>query len=154
MSELKINQIGGLPPPRENRKNPSRGRVFSGQGLSPCLDTFQGGGLQPHVVCYDSYNKKAKENVCGTLTTNAGDSGQCGSFGVFEKDKQKKYRIRKLTPKECFRLQGWSDIYFKRAELVNSNAQLYKQAGNGVTVDVIYNIAKNIPDFSECKENG
>lgn len=45
--------------------------------------------------------------------------------------------IRKLTPKECFRLQGWEDIYFERAEMVNSDSQLYKQAGNGVTVTVI-----------------
>lgn len=52
--------------------------------------------------------------------------------------------IRKLTPRECFRLQGWSDEYFNRAELVNSDSQLYKQAGNGVTVPVIYEIAKRI----------
>lgn len=45
--------------------------------------------------------------------------------------------IRKLTPKECFRLQGWSDGYFEKAEFVNSNSQLYKQAGNGVTVNVV-----------------
>lgn len=52
--------------------------------------------------------------------------------------------IRKLTPRECFRLQGWSDEYFDRAELVNSDNQLYKQAGNGVTVPVIYEIAKRM----------
>lgn len=52
--------------------------------------------------------------------------------------------IRKLTPRECFRLQGWSEEYFDRAELVNSNSQLYKQAGNGVTVLVIYEIAKRM----------
>ena len=45
--------------------------------------------------------------------------------------------IRKLTPKECFRLQGWTDDYFERAAFVNSDSQLYKQAGNGVTVNVI-----------------
>ena len=50
--------------------------------------------------------------------------------------------IRKLTPKECFRLQGWEDIYFERAEMVNSDSQLYKQAGNGVTVNVIEAIAR------------
>ena len=50
--------------------------------------------------------------------------------------------LRKLTPKECFRLQGWTDEYFERAALVNSDSQLYKQAGNGVTVPVIYEIAK------------
>lgn len=50
--------------------------------------------------------------------------------------------IRKLTPKECFRLQGWSDDYFEKAQFVNSDSQLYKQAGNGVTVNVIEAIAR------------
>ena len=53
-----------------------------------------------------------------------------------------KYRIRKLTPKECFRLQGWTDDYFEKAQQFNSDSQLYKQAGNGVTVNVIEAIAK------------
>lgn len=52
--------------------------------------------------------------------------------------------IRRLTPKECFRLQGWIDDYFKKAEFVNSDSQLYKQAGNGVTVNVIRAIAEKI----------
>ena len=52
--------------------------------------------------------------------------------------------IRKLTPKECFRLQGWTDDYFEKAEFVNSDSQLYKQAGNGVTVNVIEAIARNM----------
>lgn len=45
--------------------------------------------------------------------------------------------IRKLTPKECFRLQGWTDDYFEKAKFVNTDSQLYKQAGNGVTVNVV-----------------
>lgn len=52
--------------------------------------------------------------------------------------------IRKLTPKECFRLQGWSDDYFEKAQFVNSDSQLYKQAGNGVTVPVIKAIAEKM----------
>ena len=52
--------------------------------------------------------------------------------------------IRKLTPKECFRLQGWTDDYFEKAEFVNSDSQLYKQAGNGVTVPVIQKIAERM----------
>ena len=55
-------------------------------------------------------------------------------------------RIRKLTPKECFRLQGWTDEYFARAEQMCSDAQLYKQAGNGVTVNVIQAIAERLID--------
>ena len=59
--------------------------------------------------------------------------------------------IRKLTPKEYFRLQGWTDDYFEKAQFINSNSQLYKQAGNGVTVNVIETIAKklNYPEKSD-----
>lgn len=53
-------------------------------------------------------------------------------------------KIRKLTPRECFRLQGWTDGYIDRAMMVNSDSQLYKQAGNGVTVNVVEAIAKRI----------
>lgn len=52
--------------------------------------------------------------------------------------------IRKLTPKECFRLQGWSDDCFEKAQFVNSDSQLYKQAGNGVTVTVIEAMARKM----------
>ena len=60
-------------------------------------------------------------------------------------DKYKSFvSIRRLTPKECFRLQGWTDDYFAKAQLVNSDSQLYKQAGNGVTVNVICAIAEKM----------
>ncbi|MCD7751915.1 MAG: DNA cytosine methyltransferase [Lachnospiraceae bacterium] len=55
-------------------------------------------------------------------------------------------RIRRLTPKECFRLQGFSDDLYEKAAAVNSDAQLYKQAGNGVTVPVVYAIGRKIVD--------
>lgn len=54
------------------------------------------------------------------------------------------YRIRKLTPRECFRLQGFPDWAFDRASAVNSDSQLYKQAGNSVTVNVIHAIASQL----------
>lgn len=54
------------------------------------------------------------------------------------------FRIRKLTPLECFRLQGFPDDLFYKAQEVNSNSQLYKQAGNSVTVNVIEAIAKEL----------
>ena len=53
---------------------------------------------------------------------------------------------RFLTPKEWFRTQGFPDEYFERATRVNSNSQLYKQAGNSVTVNVIYEIAKRLKE--------
>ena len=53
-------------------------------------------------------------------------------------------KVRKLTPKECWRLQGFPDWAFERAAKVNSNSQLYKQAGNSVTVNVIEAITKEL----------
>lgn len=50
------------------------------------------------------------------------------------------FRIRKLTPKECWRLMGFDDTDFEKAEAVNSNAQLYKQAGNSIVVPVLEHI--------------
>lgn len=55
-----------------------------------------------------------------------------------------KLRIRKLTPKECWRLMGFTDESFDKAEKVNSNAQLYKQAGNSIVVTVLMNIFKEL----------
>ena len=55
-------------------------------------------------------------------------------------------RIRRLTPKECFRLQGFTDDLFEKAAAVNSDAQLYKQAGNGVTVNVVCSIGRKLMD--------
>jgi len=56
------------------------------------------------------------------------------------------FRIRRLMPKEAFRLQGFPDSYFNKAQAVNSDSQLYKQAGNSVSVPVIYEIAKRLGD--------
>lgn len=53
-------------------------------------------------------------------------------------------RIRKLTPKECWRLMGFNDEEFEKAQAVNSNAQLYKQAGNSIVVNVLEGILKNL----------
>lgn len=63
------------------------------------------------------------------------------AYAVWYEKEQCYIVVRKLTPKECFRLQGWTDDYFEKAAFVNSDSQLYKQAGNGVTVTVVYDIA-------------
>ena len=54
------------------------------------------------------------------------------------------YRIRKLTPKECWRLMGCTGEDFHKAEQINSNSQLYKQAGNAIVVDVLEAIFKQM----------
>lgn len=57
-------------------------------------------------------------------------------------------RIRRLTPKECFRLQGFADEQFDQAAAVNSETQLYKQAGNAVTVNVVEAIGRHIKEVA------
>ena len=53
-------------------------------------------------------------------------------------------RIRKLTPKECWRLMGFDDEDFEKAQKVNSDTQLYKQAGNSIVVDVLVDIFREM----------
>lgn len=60
-------------------------------------------------------------------------------------------KIRKLTPREAWRLQAIEDKYFDKAAAVNSDAQLYKQAGNSVTVSVVYAIALKIKEICETE---
>lgn len=93
---------------------------------------------------------EVKEATANTLDTscNQGIFVQSSDglivYAVWYEKLQCYIAIRKLTPKECFRLQGWADDYFEKAAFVNSDSQLYKQAGNGVTVNVICEIAKKL----------
>lgn len=89
-------------------------------------------------------------SVANTLDTSCNQgifvkvSDELTVYAVWYEKYQCYIAIRKLTPKECFRLQGWTDDYFEKAQFVNSDSQLYKQAGNGVTVSVIKAIAKRM----------
>ena len=88
--------------------------------------------------------------IASTLDTSCNQgifvqvSDELTVYAVWYEKYQCYIAIRKLTPKECFRLQGWSDDYFEKAQFVNSDSQLYKQAGNGVTVSVIKAIAEKL----------
>lgn len=82
------------------------------------------------------FNKGGVHNIAPTLTKS---SYQENNFLKIEG-----VSIRKLTPRECWRLQGFPDWAFDKAQKINSNSQLYKQAGNSVTVNVIEEIAKRL----------
>lgn len=90
------------------------------------------------------------QEIANTLDTSCNQgifvrvSEELVVYAVWYEKYQCYIAIRKLTPKECFRLQGWTDDYFEKAEFVNSDSQLYKQAGNGVTVNAIKAIAENL----------
>ncbi|MGJ0961689.1 DNA (cytosine-5-)-methyltransferase [Faecalicoccus pleomorphus] len=93
------------------------------------------------------YNHRVKDDdFIGTLTTNCGNVVHCGCFGTKENNDKDGIRIRKLTPKECWRLMGFKDSDFEKAEKVNSNTQLYKQAGNSIVKQVLMAIFKQMID--------
>lgn len=58
-------------------------------------------------------------------------------------------QIRRLTPRECWRLQGFTDEMYDRAAAVNSESQLYKQAGNSVTIPVVTAVGRRIVEIQE-----
>lgn len=111
-------------------------RVYEINGLAPTLSTMQGGGQEPKIIQRGhGYNQGGEHEIAPTLTSNSYHENNHLSDG---------FRIRKLTPRECWRLQGFPDWSFDKAQEVNSNSQLYKQAGNSVTVNVIAAIAKEL----------
>ena len=146
MSELKqVGQLYGT----DKEPNPQAGRVYDVTGISPTLDTCSGGNRMPKIKvkpCLTPEREEKRQNGRRFKETDEPMFTLTGQdkHGVLIDD-DKEVRIRKLTPRECFRLQGFPDDYFDRAQAVNSDSQLYKQAGNSVTVNVIYDIAKRLP---------
>ena len=153
--ELKSVRLGGVFDTEKSKHQ--AGSVWDKEGLSPTLDTMQGGWRQPCIlvkennkagykVAYEgdginisSRMKWKRGNVqkqsCQTITTSGGNDR-----GVVTTD----YRIRKLTPRECFRLMGFDDSDFDKVEGKLSNTQLYKQAGNSIVVNVLEEIYKHL----------
>lgn len=148
-------------------------RVYDPNGLSPTLHTMGGGSQEPKVViepfnttmnghsfaittrtpsCYlPRHVKESKATLIKVTETEPLEQERRGH--VFEEAKgcasdqgvfTENLKIRKLTPRECWRLQSYPEWAFDKAAEVNSDSQLYKQAGNSVTVSVIYEIAKRL----------
>lgn len=137
---------------------PQAGRIYSVNGVSPTMDTCSGGNRMPKIMIknntkqgyLDAYegdgvytNTSTKrgtvqKDMIQTLTTFQ-DKGV-----VVKDEKNNNLRIRKLTPKEYWRLMGFDDEDFEKASKVNSNTQLYKQAGNSIVVNVLEAIFKNL----------
>ena len=188
-----INQVGNIGKSDNFGGNPQVTRVYDINGISPTLNTMQGGGREPKIVIpvltpdreekrqngrrfktngepmftittQDRHGVLVKEATKqGYAVADVGDSinfshpnsktrrGRVGkniANTLLTSDEQgvvlSDYKIRKLTPRECWRLQGFPDWTFDKAQAVNSNSQLYKQAGNSVTVNVIEEIAKRL----------
>jgi DNA (cytosine-5)-methyltransferase 1 len=169
-----VIQIGNVMP-TATRDNPNQGRVYDPDGLAPCLNKMEGGGREPMIIeprpCLtpDRPEKRqngrrfkepnepmftlTKQDVHGVLMTqkritrvtdNAGTltaknpSTSCGNYTP-------NTRIRRLTPRECMRLQGVSDdITDKLIAAGISDTQMYRAAGDACSVPVVYAIAERI----------
>ena len=122
-------------------------RLYNPDGISPTLTGCTGGNHAPKIAYLVYSATRGKTRSAGprfrsldqpvfTLTTNE-------KHGLLEIDGAV-WRIRALTPRECWRLQGRTDSEFEAAQAVNSDTQLYKQAGNSVTVPVIQAFAEEL----------
>lgn len=170
-----IKRLGNLYD--ENAGGARAGNVYAPDGLSPTLQTAQGGNRQPliftnePVICRsigrDPDNPSNREKGCNTeQTLELKKDGMSNTLTTVQKDNlvvepqilkhertgthgatvvldATNYRIRKLTPRECFRLMGFTDADFDKIKGI-SNTQLYKMAGNSIVVNVLEAIFKQL----------
>lgn len=144
-------RIGGL---FDEKIKHQAGSVWNTHGISPTLDTMQGGYREPCIIENGAIRGRYSENGKIEQNLELRNDGVTNTLTSVEKDnvilKKKRiesscYRIRKLTPLECWRLQGFEDEDFKLAKNQGvSDSQLYKQAGNSITTNVLYYIFKNL----------
>lgn len=89
----------------------------------------------------DGTSRTIKSQYYKTSGANFERTGTMGATGVCKVENEvnlsRRYRIRKLTPKECYRLMGFDDKDYYAAAEENSQTQLYKQAGNSIVVSVL-----------------
>lgn len=126
----------------------SLNRIYGVDGQAPTINTMQGGGREPKIAVHATLTpdrvekrqngRRFKDEDEPMFTLTAQDK-----HGILEKSPN--YRIRKLTPLETWRLQDFTDEQFYKARAAGvSDSQLYKQAGNSVTVKVVEMIARQI----------
>lgn len=143
--KIVVNQLGNISSSKSFGGNPQVGRVYGIDGIAPTLSTMQGGGQEPKIAIPVLAPDRIKKRQNGRRFKTNGEpeftlTGQ-DRHGILTND----LRIRKLTPRECWRLQGFPDWAFDRAKNAGlSDSQLYKQTGNSVTVPVIKAIGKKL----------
>lgn len=160
---LEINrciQAGSLSGGKWDKMNEISKRYYSIDGIAPTIHTCGGGNTEPKIAEPIAYVKEATKKGYAEIyegdsvnleqpnskTRRGGVGKGCAQTlttscnqAVIEPE-AKSFRVRKLTPKECYRLMGFTDEQFDRSQAFSSDSQLYKLAGNSIVVDVLYYI--------------
>ena len=120
----------------------------NGDGLCNTLTSVQKDNLllEEKPECINLYDDQGKETSFQDRVYKTDKISPAITTSFRPSYEIEKYRIRKLTPKECWRLMGFSDEDFEKAAKVNSNTQLYKQAGNSIVKDVLMAIFRQMID--------
>ena len=121
-------------------------RIYDDEGISPCLPTMQGGSQEPKILQKTQGETREYKSFCPTIMAKMD-----GTLPRVENN----YRIRKLTPLECWRLQDFPDEAHEKAKVAGvSDSQRYKQAGNAMSCNVVEMIFKCIDDaLKGCVDN-
>jgi DNA (cytosine-5)-methyltransferase 1 len=128
-----IRQVGQLNDEKWSKFHESARRVYSDEGIAPTVPTSAGGGHVPKVMRQPlKFLGRNQRNIDGDYAFTL-DSANTGGVRVSN-------RIRKLTPTECERLQGFPDGWTEGV----SDTQRYKQLGNAVTVNVVEAVARRL----------
>lgn len=128
--------------------NRDMGEILDPSGICKTLQTMQGGNRQPKIVEHVAVAMRGRYNSKGEVEQHIelSDRDYANAITTVQKDSlvTNGLRIRRLTPKECWRLMNFDDSDFEKAQAVNSNTQLYKQAGNSIVVAVLEFIFKEL----------
>lgn len=157
-----IGQIYGT----DKEPNPQAGRIYSSECLSPTLDTCNGGNRMPKVIevklshaewkqqMYERFIEDADGEVSGVITNQSQTFGYRPPMKGFSKTLRaeandtgivENFRIRKLTPRECYKLMGLTfEDCDKAKDIGVADTHLYKQAGNGIITDCCELLAEHL----------
>lgn len=144
VAEPQLIEVGNLVPQTGKWKSPQRGRVFSPEGISPSMDTCSGGNREPKIIddTYKDRDARVYDEVAPTMRSGHDTM----------KVSEPSYRIRKLTPRECFRLMGVSETNIDKIQQSGvSQSQQYKMAGNSIVVDCLYHLFRKMLTETHCE---
>lgn len=147
--EPRVMQVGNIWPDTEKFKNRTMGRVYNPDGISPTINCCGGGDREPKIIepkiikrgnySPSGHNASTIVDVQGIAPTVMENHGTVTAIV------EKGFRIRKLTPRECFRLMGLEDCDIDKIQSTGiSNSQQYKLAGNSIVVDVLYHLFRKL----------